>query len=229
MWCHGVMVSAIWPLTALEVTTPRVRLRYLTDELGFELAELAAQGIHDPATMPFARPWTDTAAPDLQRNIMRFYWRARAETTVEHWDLHFAVLVDSVAVGMCSLAADRFPTVRCVETGSWVGLAYQGRGIGREARQAALHLIFAGLRADRATTGAWHDNVASLAVTRSLPYAQTGASVQPRRGIPDRMLHFSMSLADWSGAARDDIELVGVDAVRAQLATEGGVRGASST
>ncbi|WP_425005466.1 hypothetical protein [Mycolicibacterium sp. S3B2] len=96
-------------------------------------------------------------------------------------------------------------------------------------RQAALHMIFRGLDADHATTGAWHDNVASLAVTRSLPYLQTGTSVQPRRGSPDRMLHFAISRADWQRVARDDIELVGIDAVRAQLETRRNVRGASST
>lgn len=222
------MVSAIWPLTALEVTTPTVILRYLTDELGYELAELAARGIHDPVTMPFATPWTDAAAPELQRNAVRFYWRSRAETTVEHWDLHFAVLAEGGAVGMCSLAADLFPTVRSVETGSWLGRTFQGRGIGREVRQAALHLIFAGLDADRATTGAWHDNGASLAVTRSLPYVQTDTSVQQRRGLSDRMLHFAMGRASWDCVRRSDIELVGIDAVRAQLATQRGLREASS-
>ena len=223
------MVLAIWPLTGLEVNTHSVSLRYVTDESGFALAELAAQGIHDSATMPFARPWTDVAAPELQRNAMRYYWRSRAETTADHWDLHFAVLVGGVVVGMCSIAADRFPVLRSVETGSWIGLAYQGRGIGREVRRAALHVIFSGLDADTATTRAWHDNVASLAVTRSLPYVQTGTSVQLRRGSPDRMLHFAMSRADWRRVARDDVEVVGIDAVRAQLTTSRELRGASST
>ncbi|WP_374157214.1 GNAT family N-acetyltransferase [Mycobacterium sp. G7A2] len=225
----AVMVSTIWPLAGLEVRTPSVTLRYVTDDLGFALAELAAQGVHDRATMPFTRPWTDVAAPELQRNTLRYYWRSRAETTVDHWDLHFAVLVSGVVVGMCSIASDRFPVLRSAETGSWIGRAYQGRGIGREVRQAALHMIFRGLDADHATTGAWHDNVASLAVTRSLPYLQTGTSVQPRRGSPDRMLHFAISRADWQRVARDDIELVGIDAVRAQLETRRNVRGASST
>ena len=63
----AVMVSTIWPLASLEVRTPSVTLRYVTDDLGFALAELAAQGVHDPATMPFTRPWTDVAAPELQR------------------------------------------------------------------------------------------------------------------------------------------------------------------
>ncbi|MDY6995869.1 MAG: GNAT family protein [Actinomycetota bacterium] len=220
---------AIWPLTGLAVVTPRVRLRYITDELGFELAQLAAQGIHHPSTMPFATPWTDVPSPELERNTMRFYWRSRAETCIAHWDLQLAVLVDGAPIGMCSIAADSFQADRSVETGSWIGRHHQGRGFGREARQAVLHLIFAGLDADRATTGAWHDNAASLAVTRSLPYVRTGTSVQPRRGRPDTMLNFAMSRTDWDGVRRSDISLVGVEPVRDQLATaRGGIRGPRS-
>jgi RimJ/RimL family protein N-acetyltransferase len=153
--------QAIWPLTGLEVVTPMLTLRYITDDLGVELALLAAEGVHDPATMPFSTPWTDMPSPELERNTLRFYWRNRADTPVGHWDLNLAVVVDGVAVGMCSIEADAFPTRRSAETGSWVG-RYQRRGIGREVRHAALHLIFAGFDAAQATTRAWHDNTASL-------------------------------------------------------------------
>lgn len=73
-------MSAIWPLFDLRVSTPRLTLRYVTDELGGQLADLAAAGIHDPATMPFSEPWTDAPPPLLQRNAMQYYWRCRAET-----------------------------------------------------------------------------------------------------------------------------------------------------
>ena len=124
---------AVWPLMGLEVVTPMLTLRYITDEL----ALLAAEGIHDPATMPFSTPWTDVPSPELERNTLRFYWRNRADTTVEQWDLNLAVVVDGVAVGMCSIEADAFPTRRSAETGSWVGRRYQHQGIGREVRHAA--------------------------------------------------------------------------------------------
>ena len=143
--------------------------------------------------MPFSSPWTDVPSPELERNTLRFYWRNRADTTVDHWDLNLAVVVDGAAVGMCSVKADAFPKRRTAETGSWVGRRYQRQGIGREVRQAALHLIFAGFDADQATTRAWHDNTASLAVTRSLPYIETGSSTQQRREHRDTMLEFAMS------------------------------------
>jgi RimJ/RimL family protein N-acetyltransferase len=213
------MEQTIWPLMGLGVATPTLALRYITDDLGVELAMLAAEGVHDPAVMPFSTPWTDAPSPELERNTMRFYWRNRADTTVEHWNLNLAVVVDAVVVGMCSIEAAEFPTRRSAETGSWLGRRYQRRGIGGEMRHAALHLIFAGFDADQTTTRAWHDNTASLGVTGSLPYAQTGSSLQQRRERSDSMLEFTMSQAQWDTAHRNDIELIGIDAARLQLGT----------
>ncbi len=219
MCCDAGMTGAVWPLAGLQVVTPRLTLRYISDDLGEELALLAARGIHDAATMPFPIPWTDVPSPELERNTLRFYWRNRAETTVEHWVLNLAAVVDGVAMGECSIRADDFPTRRTVDTGSWVGRDYQGQGVGKEMRQAALHLIFAGFDADRATTSAFHDNTASLGVTRSLPYTQTGISRQQRRDRTETTIELAMSAEQWATVRRNHIHLVGVSAVREQLMT----------
>ncbi|MDX1871105.1 GNAT family protein [Mycolicibacterium sp. 120266] len=211
------MADPIWPLAELEVTTPNLVLRYITDELATELAVLAARGIHDPATMPFSEPWTDVASPQLERNTLQYLWRCRAEVTPEHWDIPLAVVVDGRAVGVCTVHAEDFPQRRSVTTGSWLGRAHQGRGIGKEMRQAALHLIFAGMGAQQARTRAWHDNAASLAVTRSLPYVRTGDAVEPRRDRGDVIISFAMSRDRWETIRRSDIRLDGVEAVAGQL------------
>jgi RimJ/RimL family protein N-acetyltransferase len=211
-------MTAIWPLFDLLVSTPRLSLRYVTDEVGELLAELAAEGIHDPDVMPFSEPWTDVPPPEQQRNSLRYYWRCRAETTSEHWDLNLAASDrEGRLIGLCAVHAQRFPTSRTATTGSWIGRRYQGQGFGRELRQAALHLIFAGLGGERAATRAWHDNTASLRVTRALPYAETGAVQEQRRDRPDTMLAFSMTKRQWQTIRRDDIELVGVGPVRELL------------
>lgn len=211
------MTGQIWPLPGLEVTTPRLALRYITDELAAELAVLAARGIHDPATMPFSEPWTDVASPQLERNTLQYFWRCRAEVTPEHWDIPFAVIAGDRAVGVCTVHADNFAQHRTVTTGSWLGRAHQGHGIGKEMRQAALHLIFAGFGARQATTRVWHDNAASLAVTRSLPYTRTGDAVEPRRDRQDLIITFAMSREQWETIRRSDIRLTGVATVAAQL------------
>ncbi|MCX2932422.1 GNAT family protein [Mycobacterium sp. CVI_P3] len=214
------MAHDIWPLADLQVVTPRVVLRYVGDELGVRLATLAAKGIHHPATMPFSEPWTDVPSPQLERNSMQFYWRNRAETTAQRWNLDLAVLVEESVVGMCSVHAEQFPANRTLTTGSWLGLAHQRQGIGKEVRQAALHLIFAGFEADLAVTRAWHDNAASLAVTRSLPYTETGTTVEQRRDRPDTMVEFTMTPGQWATIRRDDIRLVGIEGSRAQLGSQ---------
>ena len=206
----GFMTTTIWPLVDLLVSTPRLSLRYVTDGLGEELADLAAQGIHDPDIMPFSEPWTDVPPPELQRNTLRYFWRCRAETTSENWTLNLATHDrDGTLIGLCTLNAERFPTTRIATTGSWIGRRYQGQGLGREMRQAALHLLFAGLNGETATTRAWHDNTASLNVTRSLPYTEHGAVPEQRRDRPDTMLAFAMTRQQWQTIRRNDIQLVG--------------------
>ena len=213
------MANELWPLDDLQVVTPRLALRYVSDDLGAELALLAAKGIHGRATMPFSEPWTDVPSPELERNTLRYYWRSRAETTSKQWDLNFAVVIDGTAVGACSAHAEAFPSRRTVSTGSWLGHGYQREGIGTEMRQAVLHLIFAGFDADLAITRAWHDNAASLGVTRSLPYTQTAITGEMRRDRPDTMVEFAMTPGRWATIRRDDIRLVGIEAVREQLET----------
>lgn len=73
---------------------------------------------------------------------------------------------------------------REAETGSWLGLAHQGRGLGTEMRAAALHLAFAELGARSMASAAMTDNPRSLGVSRKLGYRDDGVatlSVQGRR------------------------------------------------
>lgn len=207
------MTHPYWPPFDLEVRTPRITLRYVDDELAVRLAELAAHGIHDPSWMPFALPWTDVASPGLEQNTLRYYWRTRAELTPDHWDLPLAVLVDGDVVGACSVSGEHFAVVRTFETGSWLGRAHQGQGLGKEVRAASLHLGFEGLGALVATTGAYEDNAASLGVTRSLGYSPNGARREVRRDQLGVTLLFHMIIDHWRTIRRDDIELFGVEAL----------------
>lgn len=205
-------VSAYWPLFGLRVVTPRIELRYPDDELVAALAELAAEGIHDPATMPFSVPWTDAPTGGQQeRNTMQFFWRTRAESTPEKWILPMAVMADGEPVGVQSIHTTGYAITRVIETGSWLGQAFQGQGIGIEMRAAILHLGFAGFGAECATTGGFEDNGASLGVTRRLGYEPNGEKVEVRRGEPARLLLFRMTRAMWQQRRRDDIEIEGLE------------------
>ena len=192
-----------WPLFDLRVRTPRLELRLVDDELAVELARLAAAGIHDPDTMPFAVPFTDQPSPQLERSSLQYFWRTRAEWTPEKWALPLAVIDHGAVVGTQSLEAERFPALRAAKTGSWLGREHQGQGIGKEMRAAVLHLLFDGLDAVMAYSGAWHDNLPSLAVSRALGYEENGDLIQPRRDAPDRQILLKLPREQWQ--RRDDI------------------------
>jgi RimJ/RimL family protein N-acetyltransferase len=201
----------IWPVLELRIRTPRLELRPIDTELGAELAELAAQGIHDPASMPFLRPWTDVEPPELQRNTLRHYWQTWSTFAPDAWTLPFAVFDDGQLVGSQSVFTVDYPVVRSFETGSWLGRRFQGRGIGKEMRAAVVQFMFDGLDARVATTGAYADNAPSLGVTRALGYEDNGRLTRLRRGEAADELLFRMPRAAWEPRRRDDITFEGVD------------------
>jgi RimJ/RimL family protein N-acetyltransferase len=203
-----------WPLFELRVRTPRVELRYPDDDLLDALLAVAAEGIHDPAVMPFQHPWTDRPPGDFERGFLQFHWRNRGSWEPAAWSFDLAVIVDGDPVGMQGMVAADFARLRSFETGSWLGQAHQGRGIGKAMRAAILHLGFAGLGAEVATTGAWEDNHASLGVTRALGYRPNGERYELRRGERARQLRFVMKRAEWEPGRRDDIVVEGIDACR---------------
>jgi RimJ/RimL family protein N-acetyltransferase len=209
-----------WPLFGLRIRTPTMELRCPDDQLGCRLGELAACGVHDPATMPFSIPWTDAPAKEIPRNALVHYWTNRAQLTPASWHISLAAIVDGEVVGAGGLVADDFGERRTFETGSWMGQRFQGQGFGFEFRQACLHLGFAGLGAKEATTGAWHDNAASLAVTAKLPYEPNGEDVMLRRGRADRILRFRMTRERWDTVRRDDIVIEGLEPCLSQLGAQ---------
>lgn len=200
-----------WPLFGLSVTTSRLELRPVSDADLPELADLLRLGVHAPDEMPFDTPWTDASEPELQRQALQWSWRMRAAWSIESWSLPFAVREAGRIVGMQDLKGVEFPTLRRVETGSWVSRPSHGQGIGKEMRAAVLHFAFAGLRAQRAETRAFENNPASLAVTRSLGYLPNGEELKLQRGQIGRQLRFQMPCEAWEERRRDDIEIHGLD------------------
>jgi RimJ/RimL family protein N-acetyltransferase len=209
------MAHPYWPLFDLEIRTPRLVARYVDDDLGTQLAALAAAGIHDPGFMPFSVPWSQAPSPELERNTLQYYWRCRADTSPASWNLQFAVVVDGEVVGTTGLMTHDFPITRSFETGSWLGRAHQGRGLGTELRVAALHLGFLAFDALLATTGAFDDNAPSLGVTRKLGYTPNGVAHHARTGTLGRIEHFRMDREHFlAHVRRDDIEIAGDEAAR---------------
>lgn len=209
------MGHPVWPLFDVVVRTPRLELRYPDDALLAELAAVAAEGVHDPDHMPFLQPWTRASSPDLERDALKFWWGQRAGWSPEGWNFTAAVVVGGRPVGVQDVGARAFAVTRAVGTGSWLGRRHQGRGIGTEMRAAVLHLAFAGLGAELATSGAFEDNAASRAVSRRLGYEENGYAVRDREGRPAREIRFALTRTRWEATRRDDIVVEGLDACRA--------------
>ncbi|MEU5690939.1 GNAT family N-acetyltransferase [Actinosynnema sp. NPDC020468] len=182
-----------WPFTDLVLTTPRLELRPDDDAGLRELADVAAQGVHDPAVMPFGFAWTDLPEAELGIGMLQFHWGRRAALRAADWTLNFVVRMDARVVGMQSVSARDFAQLREVDTGSWLGLRYQGVGIGTEMRAAVLLFAFDHLGAHTARSSAFTDNPASIAVSRKLGYRENGTYTLVRRGQSATNTRFALT------------------------------------
>lgn len=189
--------ASSWPFFDLRVRTARLELRYPSDADLDELARLAAAGIHDPAVTPFAIPWTDAPAGELERELLQYHWGTRAALRPDDWNLELVVVEGGRIVGSQGMRAAAFAKERTVVTGSWLGRAFQRAGLGREMRSAVLDLAFHGLGAGAALSGAFVDNVASRRVSAALGYRVVGSEQKESRGVPREHLRFRLERAAW--------------------------------
>ena len=205
-----------WPLRHLVLRTPRLELRPDDDAGLLELVEEAHLGVHPPDQMPFLVPWTDAEPEHLGRRSLQWYWSQRASLTPEKWTVNFLVRVGGRVVGTQGLSADDFGILREVETGSWIGLRHQGKGIGTEMRAAVLAFAFDHIGAVQARSAAFSDNHASLRVSQRLGYRRDGTATVVRRGKPTEEVRLLLPRAEF---LRPDwhLEVEGLDACRPLL------------
>lgn len=205
------MGNPYWPLFDLRIKSQRVEIRLPDDDVLTELARLALRGVHDPALMPFLHPWTDAPSPEIERGMMQWGWRHRATWSPSDWSFGGAVFVDGDVVGVQSLMAADFAALRSVKTGSWLGVAHQGTGIGKEMRTAMLHFAFEALGALEAHSGGFIDNESSLGVSRALGYEEKGRRTVSRRGIPTEMIELRLDRSRWRETPHPDVEIHGLE------------------
>jgi RimJ/RimL family protein N-acetyltransferase len=186
-----------WPLRRLVLRTPLLELRPDDDAGLDELVAVVHRGVHPPEEMPFLFPWTDADPAVLGRNTLQHFWRERSLFSPQRWALHFLVRVDGAVVGVQTLQAEDFAVTREVDTGSWIGMAHQGRGIGTEMRAAVICFAFDQLGAVSARSSAFVDNVSSLRVSEKLGYRRDGTETVARRGEPAEMVRMLLRPADF--------------------------------
>ena len=205
------MSHPLWPLFDLRIRTERLELRLPDDDEIAMLCAVARGGIHDADKMPFGFPWTAKPSPRFEREFAQFHWGQRANWQPDDWTLELMVVTDGRPIGTQGITARRFRATRAVNTGSWLGLRFQGHGYGKEMRQAILALAFDHLGAQVAETEAFLDNAASAAVSRTVGYHENGIDRLAPLGEPRDTMRFRMTVEDWRARPRPTVEVEGLE------------------
>jgi RimJ/RimL family protein N-acetyltransferase len=202
----------LWPLYDLRVRTGELELRYPAEAELPAFADIIEAGLHPQGEMPFGMAWTD--APTSERNVASYQWwmGSRGRWSVEDWVLTLGVWEQGRPVGFQDVRAERFPVFRTVHTGSWLGLPFQGRGVGKQMRQAVLGLAFDHLGARVAETSAFLDNHASNHVSLGVGYERNGLGELAPHGVPRATQNFRMTLDGWRSRPRPEIVVEGLKA-----------------
>lgn len=186
------------PLFRLRLVSPRLELRLGSEDELEELGRLAARGIHPAEEMPFAFAWSDRAGePGFLEEFVAYHRAALADWDPDDWMLNLLVWAEGSLAGVQSIGVAASEPGRVVTTGSWLGAAYQGEGIGTEMRATVLELAFRGLQAEAATSAWLEGNVASARVSKKLGYRETHLSTKSPRGVPVVTHELRLDRAAW--------------------------------
>jgi NAD(P)H-dependent FMN reductase/RimJ/RimL family protein N-acetyltransferase len=208
-----VTYSRYWPLADLRLITASLLLRPMAETDLTTVADLLPDDVDlDPAA-------TRYAAFDDRTNrgviMHQAYWQCYGTWRPEAWKLNFVALAAGEIVGWQQLEGEDFLRLRTVDTASFLIPGVRGRGYGKQMRTAVLALAFGPLEAQAAITSAWHDNHASLGVSRALGYQPNGEDFQARDGSADVMTHLRLARADWlASRLGGDLHIEGFDACR---------------
>lgn len=204
-------MSSAWPIAYLRIESSPLELRALRDDEIEALAVSAAGRLFAPEQRHFMGAWTQLPSPQFERGVLQYNWEMRAQISPARWNLQFGVFAagEQEPVGCAAISAENFARLRSVGTGSWLLPEWRGRGLGREARACLLELAFRGLGAREARSGAVPDNLASLAVSRSLGYIEDGTELQELGGGPQLVQRVWLPRERWR--PRPDVEIVGLE------------------
>jgi len=209
------VLADLWPMFALRIRTPRLTLRLPDENEIAALAQVAADGLHEPGERPFLTPWTEGTPEDRARNVLQGHWEDLAAWTPTDWTLGLGVFESGrQPIGMVCLRGRDFRVVRGVTTTSWLGLPHHRQGYGTEARAGLLTLAFEHLGATDASTEVFPDNHASQGVSRKLGYRPDGISKDARGDevlVSDRL---RLTAERWAESSRPPIQVEGLEKAR---------------
>lgn len=203
-----------WPLFALRLRTERLVLRLPTDDDLLALLRVARGGIHPPDEMPFTVPWSVRPSPAFEQGFLQYHWLCRAQWDPGSWALNLMVELDGQPVGSLALRGPAWLVHRTVDTGTWLGQPWQGRGLGKEMRTAGLALAFDHLGARVALSSAFRENTRSNGVSRALGYEENGIGALAPFGVSRETQEYRMTLDGWRARPRPVVVVEGLDRCR---------------
>jgi RimJ/RimL family protein N-acetyltransferase len=202
-----------WPAFDLRLRLGGVSLRPVTEADLATLADLRPADAETDPRLPAFRVDDPRLAAGIATH--QSYWQSLGTWRPEAWRLPFGVLVDGELAGVQELEAAQFPTLRTVETSSWLAEQRRGRGVGKAMRLCVLALAFDGLGAELAETSAWPDNAASLGVSRALGYEGNGVVRHHDRGRVADMPRMRLTREVWAARHRGHgVRIDGLDGCR---------------
>jgi RimJ/RimL family protein N-acetyltransferase len=198
-----------WPLFDLRLRIGDLLLRPLTEA---DLEPLVEALSDDVELNPDSPVYDGQGTAEARGTIThQDYWRAMGTWSVSSWRLNFGVWSDGVLLGAQELEAHDFSRLRTVDSASFLTAQARGKGFGKAMRTAILALAFDHLGAEFAITSAWHDNLASLGVSRSLGYVDNGQSRHRRGDGVDTMTHLRLTRDAWRARGPYDVEVDSVE------------------
>ena len=186
-----------WPLVDLRIRTPRLELRLPTDDDLLGLLDVVRAGVADPDQTVFMVPWHQLPSPALERQFLQHCWKSRGSWNPSAWSLNLVLVENGRPIGQQEIAARDFGIRKLVQSGSWIGREFQGRGLGTEARAAILALAFDGLGADFAESGYFAGNERSRRVSEKLGYERICEEILSIEGRQRREIRVRCSRASW--------------------------------
>jgi RimJ/RimL family protein N-acetyltransferase len=201
-----------WPFYDLRLTCGDVALRGVSDaDLEPLLASLPDDLEHDPRSERFAQ--LDDIS-DRRRIFAADIWKHRGAWSPTAWCLDLVVEAEGEPVGVQALEGDDFPTLRTVDSFSWLATRVRGRGLANQMRACILTLAFEHLGAVAAVSSARTDNPASLAVSRRLGYVDNGLSRTDTPTGVTELQHVRLTRDRWQ-PGQWPVEVTGVEATLA--------------
>jgi len=198
-----------WPFFDLRIRSGDALLRGVTDsDIEPLLAALPADLELDPRLEVFP---SLADHRDRERRFVSGLWRHRGQWSPTSWCLDLLVEHDGEVVGLQSVEGDDFPTLRTIDSASWLATHVRGRGLATSMRTGILALAFEHLGAVAAVSSAEHSNAPSLAVSRRLGYDDNGVGrVHGADGAVD-LQYLRLTREAWTASGRT-AEVTGVEA-----------------